>query len=326
MAKRLITLEEYKAKLNKKSEKKKAFANAFLKSSALFTACALTLSLTAIANARLIAVNAVSHSITSDDDFNAVGNETLDNDRDDENNSSDNNDVNESPTENGETETKNPNNSQDNNKAPTNPTQDKLSTNEEKYQYFLTSFNNVKTKAKTTTNYWRKGSNYKNLINVGNSKIVSAAAQSLTSKFLVEETPKDAVYSGADIAANFPPAGVKSNLNMTDIKKITCREDGDYYIITIYCKDEVNPSAGKGVGAVGSIITKEEILEPISSIPMLRNMDPVCAYENVHCEAKIEKSTGNMVHYYVSLPLILSAEGSEYFIGLEFEEKWDIKY
>ena len=95
-------------------------------------------------------------------------------------------------------------------------------------------------------------------------------------------------------------------------------------MITVVVKGAVNPNAGEKVGAVASILTKQSIQDPIKDVPLINSIEPKCDYKDTTAEAKIEKSTGNLVEYYFDLPMILFMDSYE--IGLGFEEWWTVAY
>ncbi|MGN0569228.1 MAG: hypothetical protein ACI4N4_01835 [Candidatus Fimenecus sp.] len=312
MAKKTYTPEEYKAKIEKKKAKHKNFFDTLIKSTALFVGCALVFSATVIAQKRLdnTAVAApVGTTSGEKESEKAMNFGTPDN------GSSTDTPANGDNAGNNEGSQGSESNSPDAQSSP-------VATPKAQYEYFMKSFTNVKKTAKSATVYKKEGSNYQGIAEAG---AFSSVLSGLMNSLLKSEEPNE-TYTGDDIMANFPPSGTTCDLKTSNIKSIQCKEEGDYYIITITCVKETNPTAGKGVGAIGSIITRQQIMDPISGIPGLKNLDPTCSYENVNCEAKIEKATGNMVHYYIDLPLILSFEKQGFRVGLEFKEWWNIEY
>ena len=315
MAKKTYTPEEYKAKIEKKKAKRKSFFDTLVKSTALFVGCALVFSATVIAQNRLNNTSVAAPAGTTVAEKESETAMNFDTPTDSNSNDAPANGDN---TENNEGAQNGENNGENNSSSQSSP----VATPKAQYEYFMNSFTNVKKTAKSATIYKKEGSNYKGIADAG---AFSSVLAGLMKNLLKAEEPNE-TYTGADIMANFPPAGTTCNLKTSNIKSIQCKEDGDYYIITITCVKETNPTAGNGVGAIASIITRQQIMDPISGVPGLKNLDPTCAYENVNCEAKIEKATGNMVHYYVDLPLILSFEKQGFRVGLEFKEWWNIEY
>ena len=72
------------------------------------------------------------------------------------------------------------------------------------------------------------------------------------------------------------------------------------------------------------MLTKESIQDPIKDVPIINSLEPNCDYHATTAEAKIEKSTGNLVEYYFDLPMYLFM--GDYSVGLGFEEWWTVAY
>lgn len=315
MAKKTITPEEYKAKLEKKAVKRGKFSDAFLKALALFLACATVYSTTAMANKKLAAAQGVSKSEDTALDIDA---DIEDIDWGDD--STDGSASSDSSTDGAETG--------DSSTSEGATNENPLSTKSAQLNYFIASFTGVKKDATQVVLNKKKGSNYQGIVDAGGSSIIESAGKSLMSSLLKEEVPEENTFTGDAIMTNFPPAGVTCNLKKDDVKSFDFKEEGDYYVVTVVLLKEVNPKQGYGVGSIASILTKESIQDPIKDVPIINKLEPECAYENVSCTAKIEKSTGKMVEYYVDMPLILSMKSSSttYRVGLEFEEWWTISY
>ena len=302
MAKKIITPEEYRAKLEKKAAKRKRFFESFLKTLAMCLAIGLTYSAVTIAYTKMELLKPITANGSSDGLKDGFG---------DTDNS----------TNNGGTNTDNTNNNQGNDAGQTG-----LSSDDTKnFDLFVKSFKGVKTNAKSATLDKKSAFNYNSHIKA-NSVIETVAAPLLSS--LLKEEEVNETYTGSDIMAQFPPSGTTCNLKQSDVKKITCTEDGDYYIIEVIVKGSKNPKAGESVGAVASIITEQQIADPIKDIPLINGLKPTCDYHDTTVKAKVEKSTGNMVEYYFHLPMILtmSDDKNSYEIGLGFEQWWRIAY
>ncbi len=318
MAKKIITPEEYKAKTEQKKAKRKRFFDAFLKTLALCLAIALVYSATTIAYTRLQVVKPGASVNTGNsgvkDGFGDTDNSTNagSNDAGANSGSTDNN------TDAGNSNSADANTGANNdNSANADDTKN--------FDLFVKSFKGVKTNAKSATLDKKSAFNYNNHIKA--SAIIETVAAPLLSSLLKEEVVGE-TYTGADIAAQFPPSGVTCNLKQDDVKKITCTEEGNYYIVEVTVKGSKNPKAGESVGAVASIITEQQIADPIKDIPLINGLKPTCDYHDTTVKAKIEKSTGNMVEYYFHLPMILIMADSKnsYEIGLGFEQWWTIAY
>ncbi len=325
MAKKQYTPEEYKAKLDKKAEKNKRFSSTFLKVLAFCLAIAMVYCATSIAYVRMGKYSLGTAGSVATGNQNTDGGESVDNDdtmdwgddsqtpSTDDNNADSNNTVNDNSD--------NSNNDSNNNAGnEEKPAATVMTSNTMQFDLFVKAFTGVKTNAASATIVKKNAYNYNNHVVAG---MLSSVAQGLMSSLLKEENVGE-TYTGADIAANFPPAGATCGLTKEDVKNIACKEEGNYYIITITVKGSVNPTAGQSVGSVASIITKESIQEPISGVPGLNKIEPKCDYKDTTVEAKIEKDSGKLVEYYFNLPMILYMDSYE--IGLGFEEWWEIAY
>ncbi len=306
MAKKQITPEQYQAKLEKKKERNKKFANLFLKTLAFCLAIAIAYSTSSLAYQKMwIAVH--SQKVVSGD-ANASTSTSTNTNTSTSTNTSTNWDE-PGSTDAGSTDTS----ASEESTVMTSTTM--------QFDLFAKALQGVKTNAKSATQLKKNAYNYKEHVDAG---IFTSAGEMLMGSLLVEEET-NVTYTGADISANFPPSGATSQLTKDDIQSISCKEEGDYYIITVVVKGVDNPKAGQGVGAVATIITQESIQEPIKNIPGLSGLEPNCCYEATTAEAKIEKSTGNLVEYYFDLPMILYM-GNVGSIGLGFEEWWTVAY
>ncbi len=325
MAKKQYTPEEYKAKLEKKAEKNKRFSSTFLKVLAFCLAIAMVYCASSIAFTRtgMYALGTAGSVATggevSDGGESVDGNDSMDwGDTDtqapstDSNNTDSNNTVNDNSS--------NTNNDTSNNAGEEKPSATVMTSKTMQFDLFVKAFTGVKTNAASATIVKKNAYNYNNHVEAG---MLSALGETLMGSLLVEEEVNE-TYTGADIAGKFPPAGATCGLTKEDVKNITCKEEGDYYIITVTVKGSVNPVAGKSVGSVASIITKESIQEPIKDVPLINSIEPKCDYKDTTVEAKIEKESGNLVEYYFNLPMILFMDSYE--IGLGFEEWWTVAY
>lgn len=308
MAKVQLTPEQYKAKTEKKVEKRKRFTKFFLGAIAICVAIAIAYSASTVAHTRIGLSTMVQKPATnvnaqtpSDTDSNVDWNDSNTPSTDDNTPSADSN-----------------NNGQQGDTAATVMTSKTM-----QFDLFVKAFKGVKTNAKSINQPKKNAYNYDSHVNAGGNSFIEGIAKALMGSLLkAEET--NVTYTGADIAANFPPAGATCGLTKDDVKSIDCKEEGDYYIITVVVKPAKNPKAGEKVGAVASVLTKESIEEPLKQYG-LTGLTFDCDYHATTAEAKIEKSTGNLVEYYFDLPMYLYVDG-KYSVGLGFEEWWTIAY
>ena len=299
MAKVQLTPEQYKAKLEKKVEKRKRFTKFFLGAIAICVAIAVVYSASTVAYTRIGLSTMIKKPVTN------VNNQLPG--QSEEPTTSPLEDPLEDPKEDQGEEQK----------------VDVMTSKTMQFDLFVKAFNGVKTNAKSVTQLKKNAYNYDEHVNAGGNMIIESAGKALMGSLLkAEET--NVTYSGADIAGNFPPSGATCGLTKDDIKSIDCKEEGDYYIITVVAKPAKNPKAGEKVGAIATILTKESIQEPIKDIPIINSLEPNCDYHATTGIAKIEKSSGNLVEYYFDLPMYLYM--GNYSVGLGFEEWWTVAY
>ena len=304
MAKKQLTPEQYKAKIEKKAEKRKKFANVFLKTIAVCVAIVIVYSATSVAFTRIGLATVLKNKT-----FTVNTQQQNNNSGSSQNNGSDN----QAPA--------NPDDSNTDNQGGEAATV--MTSKTMQFDLFVKAFSGVKTNAKSVTQVKKNAYNYNEHVDAGGNMIIESAGKGLMGSLLkAEET--NLTFEGADIAANFPPSGATCGLTKDDIKSIDCKEEGNYYIITVVVKPAKNPKAGEKVGAVASILTKESIQEPIKDVPIINSLEPNCDYQATTAEAKIEKSTGNLVEYYFDLPMLLYM--GDYSVGLGFEEWWTVAY
>lgn len=210
-------------------------------------------------------------------------------------------------------------------KEPSKPENSMPATTSEIAAYLKTAMDKVKSKAASATLLAENNTNYNNVIEVGNSAILNRIAQSLMNRFLTPGEP-NTTFTGADIQANFPPEGMACNLTAADLETASCREEGDFYLISAVLKKDVNPKAGYGSGSVCSIITEDQILAATEGIINISNIR--CEYDGVTVTAKIEKATGNLTALHTTLPMYLNltALRIDCRLGLQFEEEWAVTW
>ena len=166
------------------------------------------------------------------------------------------------------------------------------------------ALNNAKANAKNVVRVKDGATNYKGIAEAGG---LSSAASTLMGAFMVGSREEIQAKNEAWDKSKLPPDGANAALAESGIKSAECKEEGDYYILTITGNDEVNPkSGGPGVGSLCGVIQESTITGSISKVPGLELSNISIAYENVTTTAKIEKSTGNLVALTIDAPCILS--------------------
>ena len=188
------------------------------------------------------------------------------------------------------------------------------------FDYFKTSFQNVKTDASAATLTRINSYNYLNYVDAGS---MTSVMKSMLASTLGEEFP-NAVYTGDEIDANFPPTGAICNLQKEDIEWFEFYESDGYYIVNFALCDETDPVAGEGFGAVINTVNSDDIADSVSNIPLINSEDISVCYEYGYCSAVIDKTTGELIEYYTDSGMILHL--GDYKIGLGIEEDWVIEY
>ena len=190
---------------------------------------------------------------------------------------------------------------------------------------YNTSANKIKTNAKSVTRNWE------DLQHNEEKLVVPSALQSigkgLINTFLKkDETP--VTWTGSEeICANYPVKGtnVVSSATEADIAEATCTDDGTYYNIKLKFKTCVDPTTN-GVGSAFTIMKGEEIMDAAKVVQSFS-----VEYYDATIEAKIEKSTGNMVHTLYTLPSVLSVTAKvlvslDAQVGMTFIDDYSIEY
>lgn len=189
--------------------------------------------------------------------------------------------------------------------------------------YFNLCANNIKKDAtKVTKNYEKR--------TIGELDVPDAL-QSTADKLVKEKMSDDTtpiVYSTKDeIATNFlvPDQSYVSCLTLDAVQDITVNDNGTQYEIYILLKDEMNPTAGKGVGSICDVIEAAEV----ANVSMVKNFST--SYYSCVVRAKIDKATGRVVWANYTTPVLLDVTVSllgthSGRVGLTFEKDYTIEY
>lgn len=133
-----------------------------------------------------------------------------------------------------------------------------------------------------------------------------------------------------EIVENFqvPRQSYVSCVTVNDVESASCKEEGDYYIITIKVKDQNNPVVGKGTGSMFDVVEAEEVAAKAEGLVE----DFSTEYTDCKVVAKFEKSTNRMVHanYFTPMKLNVTVKflGKLYDASMEtsFEKDYTITY
>ncbi len=168
---------------------------------------------------------------------------------------------------------------------------------EELVAYFNTCANKVKTDATKVVKNFEKRS-------VGDIVVPGAlqsTAETMMNKYMADDTEPIVYATKEEIRDNFivPNQDYVSCLKASDVVKSDCKDNGKEYVIYLKIKDEKNPRAGSGVGAVCDVIETYEIADKAGSL--LEEFST--SYYNCEITATIDKETGRMTHAVYKTPL-----------------------
>jgi hypothetical protein len=298
MAKKQLTPEQYKEKMEKKALKAETFSNTFVSALAVLLSIVITFSV--VSTAHTFAGKVKGNSVT-------VNTGVQQNTNNESGFTDESSTVIESATESTVGEVDAPTNVENS----TNPSNNEETPDEDKNQgsifdsteeivaYFNECANKVKTEAtKVVKNYEKR--------NV-NDLVVPKALESMSGTFINEVMADDTepiTYATKDeIRENFivPGQDYVSCLKASDVVKAECKDNGKEYVIYFKLKDEKNPKAGSGVGSVCDVIEAGELAEKAPSF--LEEFS--ATYYNCEVTATIDKATGRMVHVVYSTPLTM---------------------
>lgn len=299
MAKKQMTPEEYKEKLEKKAEKSKQFSKAFFSSLAVILACVMTFSLVSISKTLVAFVGtsgnggAKSEATTEKDDPTADwGDDVITGDSS-------------GLTEDGE-------------KKP-------YSTIPEVVDLFNTSMNRVKKEAvKVTKNYEKRTVNQLEL-----PSALQSMGDTLITEVMKDDTEPIVFATKQEIRDNFmvPNQDYVSCLKPEEVEKAVFKDNGNEYEIYLLVKDEKGPTAGSGIGSVFDVIETHEIAEKAPSFITEFSAD----YYNCVVKVKIDKESGRVVYANYSTPLYMNATVEMFgthnvVFGVTFEKDYTIEY
>lgn len=299
MAKKQMTPEEYKAKLEIKAMKGERFSKVFLSSIAVLLSLVMVFSIVSIAQTTMLTVgkggtvSAGSNNVGGNNGGNSSvgGNDAVIGD--------DNTVVGDENTPAGD----------DN--AATTPGDDNTQTpsagatneNQEILDMYKTAVANARTKSKSVIRVKDGALNYKGIVEAGG---LSGAASTLMGMFMAKDEASIEVKNEAWDKTKLPDA---SALTLNGVQKISRVEKGNTYVITVVAKNATNPKANAdGVGAIAGVIEESQITGAIGSVPGLKLSNIKIDYENVTAVATIDKATGNLVELKLNAPCVLGLD------------------
>ncbi|MBQ4644136.1 MAG: hypothetical protein IJB72_00040 [Clostridia bacterium] len=168
---------------------------------------------------------------------------------------------------------------------------------EELVVYFNTCANKVKTESTKVVKNFEKRS----VGDIVMPSILQSTAETMMNKYMADDTEPIVYATKQEIRDNFivPNQDYVSCLKASDVAKADYKDNGKEYVIYLKIKDEKNPRAGSGVGAVCDVIETHEIADKAGALIK----EFTTEYYNCEITATIDKETGRMVHAVYKTPL-----------------------
>lgn len=168
---------------------------------------------------------------------------------------------------------------------------------EELVAYFNTCANKVKTDAVKVVKNFEKRS----VGDIVMPSVLQSTAETMMNKYMADDTEPIVYATKEEIRDNFivPNQDYVSRLKASDVAKADYKDNGKEYVIYLKIKDEKNPRAGSGVGAVCDVIETYEIADKAGALIK----EFTTEYYNCEVTATIDKETGRMVHAVYKTPL-----------------------
>lgn len=312
MAKKQLTIEEYKAKAEKSNAKKENFAKVFLSSIAVMLALVITFSTVTLAYT--FVGKAGQKTVVSGPVTNNGGSTNVDNSVSDDYTADDvpmgdevTDDV---PTGDEPTDAPTGDEPTADNGNEEKPTAGATDSKQEYLDMYKKAVAAARTKSKSVIRVKDGAINYKGIAKAGP---LSGAASTLMGMFMVKDEASIKVKNEQWDKTKLPDA---SALTLNGVQKITREEKGNTYVITVVAKNAVNPKTnGDGVGSVAGVIEDSQITGAIGAVPLLEINNINIAYENVTAVATIDKATGNLIALDINAPCILGLDAKIPLVG-----------
>ncbi len=167
--------------------------------------------------------------------------------------------------------------------------------------YFNTSINKVKPNALKVVKNYEKRIFQEDKTDIPDA--IESTAESMVASLMGDDTEPTEYATREDITTNFivPEQSYSSRLKSEWVESATCKDNGEEYVINIKLKEQKNPTAGNGVGAVCDVIETHEVANKVSFVEDFSTL-----YYDCQITATINKKTGNTVHITYTTPLLLN--------------------
>lgn len=303
MAKKQMTPEEYKAKLEIKAAKGERFSKVFLSSIAVLLSLVIVFSVVSIAQTTMLTVGKGGTVSVGGNNVSGGNNSTPNGD----NSFVDNGNVNPDNSGNVDDTTTPDNNGGQTQTPPVAQTNE----NQEILDMYKTAVANARTKSKSVIRVKDGAINYKGIVEAGG---LSSAASTLMGMFMAKDEASIEVKNEAWDKTKLPNA---SALTLNGVQKISRQDKGNTYVITVVAKNATNPKTNAdGVGSVAGVIEESQITGAIGAVPGLSLSNIKIDYENVTAVATVDKATGNLVELKLNAPCVLGLDAKLAFITM----------
>ncbi len=321
MAKKQLTPEQYRERMEKKAIKAENFSKKFVSVLAFLLAVVITVGTVSTA---FTYVEKLTGDMTanSQNTENSSNGDSLNNDSlvIDDNSADDAVDGTDEDTPNGD--------ASENTEQPNTPDDKEESdemTTAEIVEYFNKSANNIKKNAtKVVKNYEKRI-----VRELKVPDVLQSTADSLIKTAMKDDTDPIVYSTKEDIRNNFlvPNQDYVSVLKPEYLEKAKIKDNGKEYEIYFLLKDEENSTSGKGVGSVCDVIEAYEVKESAPSF--LTKFSTY--YFDCEVKATIDKETGKMTHIIYSTPVNLDVSvnlfgNHDAKVGFTFIKDYTITY
>ena len=200
------------------------------------------------------------------------------------------------------------------------------STADEIVAYFNESVNKIKpTAKKVVKNYEKRKVNEEKVVFPAG---LESTAENMMAGFMKDDNDPIVYETREDITNEFivPEQSYSSRLDTSWVKSATVTDKGEQYIVHIKLKDQKNPSAGNGIGAVCDVIEVSEVSEKASFVEKFSTV-----YYNCEVIATVDKASGKVVHIRYITPVALEMTVNMFgthdcSVGFTFEKDYSVTY
>ena len=292
MAKKQLSPEQYKEKLEKQKIKRESFVKTFISALAVFLSLVIVYSVVTSAYNYAGSVKGNAAAVNPGNQQNGGNSDLIISDDSSDYTDDSTSDMGESDSL-ADTENSDADAGAEEDKNQNSP----FASTAEMVDYFNKCANKVKTDATKVVKNFEKRS----VQGITVPSALQSTAETMMNKYMADDTDPIVYGTKQEIRDNFivPNQDYVSRLKATDVVKAECKDNGKEYVIYFKIKDEKNPTAGSGVGSVCDVIETYEIADKAGSLMKEFSVE----YYNCEVTATIDKETGRMTHAVYKTPL-----------------------